>query len=172
MEKIKIVAFVGKSGAGKNYLARDYANTCKGHIIVPSTTRPKRDYEVDGEDYHFLTDAEFAAATFMETATFNNWFYGTRLGDLRLDCINVGSFSPVAVKQLATHDNVELTVVYVKASAKTRLLRQLNREEDPNVREIIRRFGTDEEDFSDTEWFRTIGDKYAEVWNDHSLGRE
>ena len=37
MEKIKIVAFVGKSGAGKNYLARDYANTCKGHIIVPSS---------------------------------------------------------------------------------------------------------------------------------------
>ena len=35
------------------------------------------------------------------------------------------------------------------ASDKERLLRQLNRESDPDVDEILRRFKTDREDFSD-----------------------
>lgn len=42
---------------------------------------------------------------------------------------------------------VELEVFYAEASPKTRLLRQLNREENPDVYEIIRRFKTDMADF-------------------------
>jgi hypothetical protein len=37
---------------------------------------------------------------------------------------------------------------YVSAKDKTRLLRQLNREENPDIHEIIRRFKADEEDFA------------------------
>jgi hypothetical protein len=36
----------------------------------------------------------------------------------------------------------------VRASAKTRLLRQLNRQDNPDVDEIVRRYRTDKEDFS------------------------
>jgi hypothetical protein len=36
----------------------------------------------------------------------------------------------------------------VRAPAKERLLRQLNREDDPDVSEVIRRFNTDTEDFN------------------------
>lgn len=38
--------------------------------------------------------------------------------------------------------------IFIEASDKTRLLRQLNRETNPDVREIIRRYGADENDFS------------------------
>ena len=41
---------------------------------------------------------------------------------------------------------------YVTAKDKTRLLRQLNREENPNVDEIIRRYKTDKEDFCDLDF--------------------
>ena len=44
---------------------------------------------------------------------------------------------------------IDLTVYYVQASDKERLLRQLKREEDPDVKEIIRRFSADEQDFND-----------------------
>ena len=36
------------------------------------------------------------------------------------------------------------------------MLRQLNREENPNVNEIVRRFKTDEEDFQDLEEIKYI----------------
>ena len=171
---IQVVAFVGKSGAGKDYCAKKFVaeNPEDTHFIVSSTTRPKRDYEQEGVDYHFLTEREFAAATFVETASFNGWHYGTRLGDLRLDRINVGVFNPTGIKSLAAQDNILLHIVYVKASDKTRLLRQLNREEEPNVKEIIRRFATDEADFMDDKTFITLGDAYHEVWNDDRIGQQ
>ena len=172
--KIQVIAFVGKSGAGKDYCAKKFVteNPEDTHFIVSSTTRPKRDYEQEGIDYNFLTEKEFAAATFVETASFNGWHYGTRLGDLRLDRINVGVFNPTGIKSLAAHDNILLYIVYVKASDKTRLLRQLNREEEPNVKEIIRRFATDETDFENDGMFAELGDGYMEVWNDDRVGQE
>ncbi len=166
MGKIKITALVGKSGSGKDYLMHQMAEENGWHIIVPSTTRPIRDYEHEGVDYHFLTEREFAAATFLETTSFNGWHYGTRLGDLRLDCPNIGVFNPTSLKLLAAQDNISLKIVYVKASDKTRLLRQLNREEEPNVHEIVRRFYTDEADFQDDKSFAELGNSYYEIWND------
>ena len=172
--KFQVVAFVGKSGAGKDYWAKRIVaeNPEETSLIIHSTTRPIRDYEQEGVDYHFLSDEAFAAATFVESATFNDWYYGTRLGDLRLDRINIGVFSPSGLRQLATQDNIILTIVYVKASDKTRLLRQLNREEEPNVKEIVRRFGADEADFIGDEGFITLGNNYFEIWNDDRIGQE
>jgi guanylate kinase len=45
--------------------------------------------------------------------------------------------------------DIRVVGFYVKADDKTRMLRQLNRETNPDVREIVRRFTADEEDFYD-----------------------
>lgn len=171
MEKIKIMAFVGKSGAGKDYVMRKYAENLQAHIIVPCTSRPKREYEVEGQDYYFCDTNEFAAAHFLETASFNGWHYGTRYEDLDPTRTNVGVFNPTGLKSLAAHDDIELNIIYVKASDKTRLLRQLNREEEPNVHEIVRRFYTDEADFQDDKSFINLGNSYQELWNDDRIGQ-
>ena len=47
---------------------------------------------------------------------------------------------------------MDLTVYYICATAKNRLIRQLNREENPDVDEIIRRYKADYEDFYDLEF--------------------
>ena len=65
--KIKVIACVGKSGAGKDYCMNRLADLNNYHIIVSSTTRHNRDYEQEGVDYHYLTEREFAAARFLET---------------------------------------------------------------------------------------------------------
>ena len=52
--------------------------------------------------------------------------------------------------------NIELKVFYINANDKVRMLRQLNREENPDVNEIVRRFQTDEEDFQDLEEIKYI----------------
>ena len=173
MEKIKVIALVGKSGAGKDYLMHYMAEENGWHKIVSSTTRPIRDYEHEGVDYHFLTEKEFADSHFLETASFNGWHYGTRYEDLDPTRTNIGVFNPTGLKSLAAqNDIIDLEIIYIKASTKTRLLRQLHREEDPNVYEIIRRFNTDEADFQDDKSFITLGNSYHELWNDDRLGQE
>ena len=51
----------------------------------------------------------------------------------------------------------------VICSDKTRLLRQLNREDHPNVDEIVRRYKTDKDDFYDLEF------EYTELQNEINL---
>ena len=174
MNKVKVIALFGKAGSGKDTILRALvkADPDKFNEIVSCTTRPPREGEQEGVNYHFLTEKEFAASRFLETASFNGWHYGTRYEDLDPDNVNVGVLNPTGLKSLAVHDDITLKIVYVKASDKTRLLRQLNREEEPNVHEIVRRFYTDEADFIDDKSFITLGNSYHEVWNDDRVGQQ
>ena len=88
----------------------------------------------------------------LEASCFNDWFYGTGYESLRSDCVNIGVFNPEGIDSLMAHKNIELVVYYVTAKNKTRLLRQLNREENPNVDEIIRRYKADKDDFADLDF--------------------
>ncbi|XP_040911646.1 disks large homolog 1-like isoform X10 [Toxotes jaculatrix] len=55
---------------------------------VPHTTRPKRDYEVDGRDYHFVVSREqmekdIQDHKFIEAGQYNNHLYGTSVQSVR-----------------------------------------------------------------------------------------
>ncbi|XP_061540697.1 disks large homolog 1-like isoform X5 [Phycodurus eques] len=55
---------------------------------VPHTTRPRRDYEVDGRDYHFmasreLMEHEIQEHKFIEAGQYNNHLYGTSIQSVR-----------------------------------------------------------------------------------------
>jgi guanylate kinase len=149
-----IIAITGKSAAGKDRILREIAKTNNKNIniIVPTTSRPMRDYEVDGKDYHFIDEKEFfkkrATESFVECTTHRDWFYGVEFQNLHPYKINVGAFNPIAIKQLAEREDVQLTIFKVEAKDKTRLLRQLNRENDPDCQEIVRRYSSDRLDFS------------------------
>lgn len=156
MEKYDIIAIMGQAGAGKDSFLNTLAN--KDYLpqfspIISCTTRPKRDYEKDGVDYHFLTNEEFAEQVLngemLEATVFNNWCYGTSIKSLTKNKINIGVFNPEGVEILRDNQNINLTVIYIIADDKTRLLRQLNREENPDCKEIVRRYGTDKNDFND-----------------------
>lgn len=84
----------------------------------------------------------------LESTNFNNWFYGTSLDQLSLNTINVGIFNPAGIMHLLQSPQVSIRIFLIEATDKIRLLRQLNREDNPNVQEIIRRFQTDDYDFS------------------------
>uniref|UniRef100_A0A8C5CEY1 Discs large homolog 1-like protein n=2 Tax=Gadus morhua TaxID=8049 RepID=A0A8C5CEY1_GADMO len=55
---------------------------------VPHTTRPRRDYEVDGRDYHFMAsresmEAEIQEHKFIEAGQYNGHLYGTSIQSVR-----------------------------------------------------------------------------------------
>jgi guanylate kinase len=88
----------------------------------------------------------------LEATCFNDWFYGTSLQSLDESVVNIGVFNPDGIDALLESPLVEVMVYYVHATDKNRLIRQLNREENPDVNEVLRRFKTDKEDFSDLDF--------------------
>ncbi len=148
----KIIVLIGEAGSGKDSLMQGVLQKNPHlHEIVSYTTRPPREGEIDGINYNFISGEKFGDKVvngeMIEAACFNGWFYGTGYASLRSDCINIGVFNPTGVESLLAAKDVEILVFYVRASDKERLLRQLNREENPDVMEIIRRFKTDMMDF-------------------------
>lgn len=149
----KIIALIGKAGSGKDTILQELITKLpdKFNEIVSCTSRPRREGEKDGINYHFMTDADFLnqvkQGRMLEWTNFNNWYYGTSKDSLAEDKINVGVFNPAGIKQLVANTDVAIKVFYVRAPDKERLLRQLNRENNPDVKEIMRRYQTDEADF-------------------------
>lgn len=58
MNKYKIVAIMGKAGAGKDTLLRECLalDPNKLHEIISCTTRPPREGEREGVNYYYLTE--------------------------------------------------------------------------------------------------------------------
>ncbi len=69
------------SGAGKTTLVEALRRTANLFYSVSSTTRAPRSGEIDGEDYQFLSDADFrariGAGDFLEHAHVHGDYYGT-----------------------------------------------------------------------------------------------
>jgi len=75
------------SGTGKTTVCRRVVEADPAVVFsISHTTRPKRDGEVDGADYHFTTPAEFEALVaedaFLESAEYNGNHYGTSWASL------------------------------------------------------------------------------------------
>ncbi len=169
MEKIKVIALIGEAGSGKDFLLRCVLGTYPTTFneIISCTTRPMRMGEVDGKNYYFLTDERFQELIkenqMLETAEFNGWYYGTMKQALSEEKVNIGVFNPTGIRSLLKREDIELKVFYVRAPAKKRLIRQLNREDNPNVDEVIRRYTTDKEDFSKIDFhYEDIQNRFVE----------
>jgi guanylate kinase len=70
------------SGAGKTTLVKALVDSVSNVTVsISHTTRPRRPAEIDGINYHFVTEAEFQQmiehGDFLEYATVFNAFYGT-----------------------------------------------------------------------------------------------
>ena len=152
----KIIAIMGEAGTGKDSLMQEILKLKpEFHEIISCTTRPMRQGEAEGVNYYYYTPEQFGDRVLhdemLECTVFNDWFYGTSYDSVRSDCINIGVFNPTGVESLLARPDVDVKVIRVVAEDKTRLIRQLNREEWPDVREIVRRFNADWMDFDGIE---------------------
>jgi guanylate kinase len=74
------------SGAGKTTLCDGLRQTPDFVYSVSCTTRPPRAGEIEGEDYRFISEAEFVARVkageFLEHAKVHEHYYGTLRGPI------------------------------------------------------------------------------------------
>ena len=159
-----IVILMGEAGAGKDSMMQEVLHKLaeKGHMadvheIVSCTSRPMREGEAHGINYYYYHPNDFEMKILndemLEFTKFNNWWYGTGYDSVRSDgVVNIGVFNPAGVRQLVDRPDCNVKVFWICTCDKNRMLRQLNRESCPDVREIIRRFNADYEDFKDIDF--------------------
>lgn len=161
----RIFYIIGKSSTGKDsLLARLLPDEALGlREIVQYTTRPIRDGEAEGREYHFITpddaDAFEKAGRIIEKRVYQTvhgpWQYmmvdDGQIDLSRHDYAAVGTIE--AYVQLKKYFGEAAVVpIYIYVETGERLQRALNRErthDRPKYAEMCRRFLTDEADFDD-----------------------
>ena len=93
-EEAKVFVITGPSGVGKGTLIKMLRERVPDLALsVSATTRSPREGEVDGRDYHFLTEDQFQgrrdAGDFLEFATYSGNHYGTLNSELER-CLEKG----------------------------------------------------------------------------------
>lgn len=166
------IILVGKGGSGKDH-ARKILEDNGFRYCVSHTTRPPRDGEVQGKDYHFISkDAaahHFAAnSLFYEYVIFNGWVYGTTKEEFLKS--NLFIMTPSGIAKLLPEDRSESLIVYLDIDEETRRSRLLGRRDADSVE---RRLKADDEDFENFNDFDhrivdpefSIGEEWASVEN-------
>ena len=169
-----VIALFGPSGSGKDTGVRLLTSKFKSlHRIISTTTRPMRDTETNNIDYYFVNKEQFIQGItnndFYTINYYNNWSYGINKNEIENNPISIGAFSIKDIKQLLNFDNLIVIPIYIKTSDKTRLMRCLTREDNPDCKEICRRFIADKEDFQNIDFnFDTVENENMELFS-HNL---
>ncbi|XP_041849354.1 disks large homolog 1 isoform X11 [Melanotaenia boesemani] len=140
---------------------------------VPHTTRPKRDYEVDGRDYHFVLSREqmekdIQEHKFIEAGQYNNHLYGTSVQSVRevaekgKHCILDVSGNAIKRLQLA---QLHPIAIFIKPKSVENIMEMNKRLTDEQGRKTFDRAGKLEQEF--TEHFTAIvqGDTLEEIYD-------
>ncbi len=168
----KLFLIMGKSASGKDTLYKDIVARFGDELgtVVPYTTRPIREGEQEGVEYHFITESEMKemdeAGKVIEKRCYQTvygpWYYLTA-DDGQIDLSRRSSIlivTPAAYGKLRDYFGAEQVVpLYVETEDGLRLARALKREraqKNPKYEEMCRRFLADAEDFS-KEKLRELG---------------
>ncbi|XP_034614951.1 disks large homolog 2 isoform X13 [Trachemys scripta elegans] len=144
---------------------------------VPHTTRPKRDYEVDGRDYHFVTSREqmekdIQEHKFIEAGQYNDNLYGTSVQSVRFvaergkHCIL--DVSGNAIKRLQAAQLYPIAI-FIKPKSLEPLMEMNKRLTEEQAKKTYERALKLEQEFG--EYFTAIvqGESLEEIYNQCKL---
>lgn len=158
----KIFCVMGKSSSGKDTLYQMLQEELRFSTIVPYTTRPIREGEAEGVEYHFITDEKVnklqEEGKIIELRAYDTiygvWKYLT-VDDAQVD-LTVNNYLIIGTvesyqKLRAYYGEEHLVPIYIEVDSGIRLQRALDREKlqaEPKYAEMCRRFLADETDFA------------------------
>jgi guanylate kinase len=160
----KIFFVMGKSASGKDTIYKkllEYFPELK--TVTLYTTRPMREGETEGVEYHFIGEEQLEAmkskGRVIEMRTYQTmygpWSYAT-VEDGQID-LSQGSYMMIGT--LESYESIRTyfgengaVPIYIEVEDGERLIRAVNREKqqkNPKYTELCRRFLADETDFSE-----------------------
>ena len=161
----KIFCLMGKSSSGKDTIYRELFKRPDISLkkIIPYTTRPIREGEEEGREYHFCNEDQVTqlqnADKIVELRTYDTvygvWKYFT-VDDGQVDLednsyLLIGTLE--TYRKIRQYDGAAQVVpVYIEVEDGERLLRAIARAKEqmiPKYTEMCRRFLADSEDFSE-----------------------
>lgn len=146
-----MICILGASASGKTTLAKALCGVRPYHRIVTYTTRPMRAGEVDGVDYHFVSQEKFEAmrkaGLMAETGEYRGWQYGTAKQDC--DEYGVVVVTPRGLRNLRKNPDLHIFSFYLMVPLRDRLIKSLLTRDD--IDECIRRSQSDVGQFDGVE---------------------
>jgi guanylate kinase len=149
-EKTEKLIILGHSGSGKDHLRKELVKS--GLKYSPKfTTRPKRDFEIEGQDYNFI-DYNLYVELYKngkvktsQSFVINkaNWYYGITKENWENNQLFI--MTPNELSQISEEDRKSSFVVYLNIDQSIRKERLLERND--NNDSIDRRIVADGEDF-------------------------
>lgn len=156
---------MGKSATGKDTIYQKvlHENELNLQRIIPYTTRPIREGEIDGREYHFCKEEDVQKlekeGRIVELRTYDTvygiWKYFTvDDGNIKLEKENyllIGTLEAyIKIRDYFGKENV--VPIYIEVEDGDRLIRAISREKEqeiPKYEEMCRRFLADAKDFSE-----------------------
>lgn len=160
----KIYYMMGKSSSGKDTLYKEVLKALpKLKTLVLYTTRPIREGEQEGREYHFVTDEELErfekAGKIIEERTYDTVYGAWKYATIEDGQINLAAYDYLVIGTLESYAGMKkcygaenLVPIYIEVEDGERLSRALSRErqqEQPKYEEMCRRFLADQKDFSE-----------------------
>jgi guanylate kinase len=141
---------IGQSGSGKSYLVNGLIKLGEKYS-QKVTTRPIRQGEVEGDNYHYLDNQTFESMLNEDKIKTHQkflikediWYYGITKENFQNN--NVFVMTPAEFSMLTTEERKGCFVIYLDIDEDTRRNRLLSRND--NNDSIERRLSADKEDF-------------------------
>ena len=142
------------SGAGKTTLTKKIQQKYQNFkISVSHTTRSPRDNEVEGVDYHFVSEEKFKDLIknkkFYEYAKIFENYYGTLKENVDKTIKNFDILFDIdwqGTKQLSKFKNLNLVKIFITTGEKKELKKRLIKRNQNSIEEIEKRFSSFDED--------------------------
>ena len=155
---MKVILILGKSAAGKDFICENLLKNEAYYKAVSFTTRRKREKEVDGFDYYFISDEEFEGMDenheFLETTSYNVgnevWKYGYTMSSFDEKKTNIVVCNPEGYAKLYEkfHEiGARIKVIILTADEKIRKERYFKRDKNATDLQWKERLKQDEKDF-------------------------
>lgn len=166
----RIYYIMGKSATGKDTVYKELLIRCPElKTIVPYTTRPIREGETNGIEYHFSSNEELEkykkSGKVIELRTYQTvmgpWNYFTMDDgqfdlESKQDYLMIGTLE--SYEKMCSYFGADILMsIYIEVPDGIRLHRAVAREDqqkNPNYREVCRRYLADESDFSEENLMR------------------
>lgn len=145
-----LIVLSGPSGVGKDSVRKRMEELgCPVHFVVTATDRPRRQEEIDGVDYHFLSTKEFERmieeGKFLEHATVYGQYKGIPKEDVRQSLargedvlLRIDVQGARTIREIAP----EALFIFLCASSMRELIKRLKERKTESGEEVMERVAT------------------------------